>query len=118
MQKKKSPGFCGCCISSEDSRILVPHPWKIGWAVNFGNPRWLISFLALDALFAGAARCSLIAHPSYFAKSQPFILDYNGRRSCAIVHRLNSCFSWSDYRSVNLAAYGLVAAGIGFSAQR
>lgn len=116
----KSPWILGLLyINPDDARLFVPLPSKLGLAINFGHLRsvrclfWIWMGVILGLLVA-----PIIAHPSYFADdSTPLVWVLLASVASLCIIRLNGSFAWSDYRFMELASFGLAAAGIGFLLQ-
>lgn len=104
-------------INPDDPRVVVPY--RLGLALNFGNPR-LVTAVALVAAIVPFALLAapIIAAPAYFiANPAPLIWVLAAYAAAAIAIRLNPCFAWSDYELVASASFGLIAAGLGFLLQ-
>ncbi|HSZ58302.1 MAG TPA: hypothetical protein VK797_21735 [Tepidisphaeraceae bacterium] len=106
-------------INADDPRLLVPLPSKLGWAVNFGNPRatsflfWL--WVVWLAVFLVAP---LIVHPSRFSADPTPVLWVAMSNLLALgLVRASWSFRWSDLKQIRVASHGLVAMSIGFFMQ-
>ena len=52
MTKLKSPWILGMLyINADDPRLFVLAPYKLGWAMNFGNPRAVTALSWISAIF-------------------------------------------------------------------
>lgn len=96
----------------DDSRLLVPRADKLGWYLNFGQPRsiillaWIFGSLLLAMVVA-----PIIAHPHWFFGDPRNVVWWTAAiLTAAGMVRLNPHFAWSDYRRTALAAFGLLAA--------
>jgi len=120
MTKPESHWILGLVyINLDDPRVLVPVPYKLGWAVNFGNPRAVTAMSWIWGFFLLALTAIPIAvHPASLSKSPPALFVLIAASLAALgMLRLNGSFVWSDYRFVYLTSYGLVAASAGFGVQ-
>src|SRR5208282_3009314 len=94
-------------INADDPRLLVPLRWKLGWAVNLGNPRavtflswlwmiWLAAFLGVP----------IIVHPSRFvADPTPLLWVAMSNLLALGLVRASFGFRWSDLKLICVASY-------------
>lgn len=120
MGEGRSHWFAGIVYSNaDDPRLLVPLPSRLGWAVNFANPRavWFLFWVWIVWLIVSLT-IPIAAHPRQFAQDPtPLVWVLLSSLLAFVVFVPNGVIRVWEYRWIRSAAYGLVAMGIGFAIQ-
>ncbi len=102
-----------------DPRLLVPNRLRVGWTLNFAHPRAVprLAWSCGLAMF-GFLLTPILAHPAWFTRQPVDLIWVSAALGITlIVASLNPWFGWQEYRQVGLAAFGVIAAGMGFTLQ-